>query len=91
MIRAHLPTTLLFGTLASVLALANGSVITLSAAAESNLPSIRVADAYVRPSADGAQWKIGTDAVEWTYEFKDGSVRLAADWPAKSGTRHNCR
>ena len=65
------------GTWAAALALANGSVITMSAAAESNRQSIRVDDAYVRQSADGSRWKIGTDAVEWTYEFKDGSLRLA--------------
>ncbi len=60
-----------------LLALATGSASTISAAEGSNRPSIQVDDAYVRQSADGSRWKIGTNAVEWTYEFKDGSLTLA--------------
>lgn len=41
------------------------------------MKSVRVYDAYVRQSARGSRWTLGTDAVEWTYEFKDGSLTLA--------------
>ncbi len=41
------------------------------------MKSIRVDDAYVRGSADGSHWKIGTGAVEWTYAFGNGALWLA--------------
>lgn len=58
-------------------ALAGGSAVAVLADEESDRPANHVDDAYVRRTADALRWEIGTNAIGWTYEFKDGALTLA--------------
>jgi len=61
----------LVSLLSCCLALASAA---LAIAAETK---VDVGDAYVRGSADGQRWSIGTQGVEMTFESRDGGFRTA--------------